>query len=70
MKARPACPACKKQMVFAPANPHRPFCSERCRLIDLQRWLAEDYTISEKIGAANEPDAGADPGRRYQKNPE
>jgi hypothetical protein len=27
------------------ANPYRPFCSERCRLVDLGRWLGEAYRI-------------------------
>jgi len=27
-------------------NPYRPFCSERCRLIDLDNWLSERYRIS------------------------
>jgi endogenous inhibitor of DNA gyrase (YacG/DUF329 family) len=26
-------------------NPHRPFCSERCKLADLGRWLSEDYRL-------------------------
>jgi endogenous inhibitor of DNA gyrase (YacG/DUF329 family) len=32
-------------------NPFRPFCSERCRLIDLDNWLSERYRIA---GAAEE----------------
>ena len=27
-----------------------PFCSERCRLVDLSRWLDEDYRIPDKPG--------------------
>jgi len=30
-------------------NPHRPFCSVRCRQVDLGRWLAEDYVVSEPL---------------------
>ncbi len=26
-------------------NPHRPFCSERCRMIDLGAWVAEEYAV-------------------------
>jgi endogenous inhibitor of DNA gyrase (YacG/DUF329 family) len=39
-----ACPQCKKQVAWAD-NPFRPFCSERCRLVDLGAWLDEKYTI-------------------------
>jgi endogenous inhibitor of DNA gyrase (YacG/DUF329 family) len=27
-------------------NPHRPFCSERCRLVDLGRWATESYRLA------------------------
>ena len=39
------CPICERE--FDPASPTsaRPFCSERCRLIDLGRWLGEDYAV-------------------------
>jgi len=29
--------------------PHFPFCSERCRLVDLDRWFTEEYRISEPL---------------------
>ena len=67
MKAGPACPGCKQPVKSGPVNPYRPFCSERCRLLDLQRWLAEDYTIHEKTGAdaTDEPGATQDPDLQY-----
>jgi len=38
------CPICEKQ--FDPAqSPAMPFCSERCRQIDLGRWLRESYSV-------------------------
>ena len=38
------CPICKKE--FDPTqSPALPFCSERCRTIDLGRWLGETYTL-------------------------
>ncbi len=40
-----ACPTCKKKIPYSTDNPFRPFCSERCRQIDLGAWLEEDYTI-------------------------
>ena len=39
------CPVCKKDV--DPANPEFPFCSGRCRTIDLGNWSAEKYVISE-----------------------
>jgi endogenous inhibitor of DNA gyrase (YacG/DUF329 family) len=38
------CPICKKETTWED-NPFRPFCSERCRLIDLGKWASEDYRI-------------------------
>lgn len=39
------CPACKKKTTWE-ENPWRPFCSERCKLIDLGKWASEDYRVS------------------------
>lgn len=42
---RLACPTCGQKIIWDPANPWRPFCSERCRLIDLGEWLSEERRI-------------------------
>jgi len=39
------CPVCKKEVQIGDAE--FPFCSERCRIIDLGNWAAEKYVISE-----------------------
>jgi endogenous inhibitor of DNA gyrase (YacG/DUF329 family) len=39
------CPICGKLTKWKD-NPDRPFCSERCRIIDLGRWAAEEYSVS------------------------
>lgn len=39
------CPHCRKPTPFAPANPWRPFCSERCRSLDLGAWASEEYRM-------------------------
>ena len=39
------CPICKKDAPYQ-GNPFRPFCSERCKLLDLDNWLSERYRIS------------------------
>jgi endogenous inhibitor of DNA gyrase (YacG/DUF329 family) len=41
------CPICRKTVEFT--NPELPFCSERCRLIDLGKWAAEEYVISTPL---------------------
>jgi uncharacterized protein len=38
------CPTCRREIDWASA-PFRPFCSERCRLIDLGAWLSEQRAI-------------------------
>jgi uncharacterized protein len=42
------CPACGKPAVYADSNPWRPFCSERCRTVDLGAWAAERYRVPVK----------------------
>ncbi|HWV38822.1 MAG TPA: DNA gyrase inhibitor YacG [Vulgatibacter sp.] len=39
------CPACGKPAGRRPENPYDPFCSERCRLLDLGRWFDESYRV-------------------------
>lgn len=39
------CPTCESETLFSPENAFRPFCSERCRLIDLGEWFAETNAI-------------------------
>jgi len=51
-----ACPNCSNFSEFAPTNPFRPFCSERCKLIDLGLWASEQYAIPEAIKMDEIPD--------------
>lgn len=39
------CPQCGKSAEWSSANPYRPFCSERCKMIDLGAWATESYRI-------------------------
>ena len=41
------CPYCGKIVVWDTSNPYRPFCSERCKLIDLGQWATESYRIPD-----------------------
>ncbi|WP_418316731.1 DNA gyrase inhibitor YacG [Piscinibacter sakaiensis] len=50
------CPCCKGPSRYASDNPYRPFCSERCRKVDLGAWASERF----RVGA--EPAEGADDG--------
>lgn len=43
---RVRCPACGGDSVFAPINPYRPFCSERCKQLDLGAWANEDFRVA------------------------
>ena len=40
-----SCPTCKEETLYRADNPFRPFCSERCRLIDLGEWADEGHRI-------------------------
>ena len=39
------CPQCGAQVVWSGENSYRPFCSERCKLIDLGQWATGGYRI-------------------------
>lgn len=51
---RVRCPVCSESVEWGPQSPFRPFCSERCRKIDLGAWAAEEYRVPE---VAPSPDA-------------
>lgn len=54
------CPRCGLFCIYSTDNPFRPFCSERCRVIDLGAWANESYKIP--VQAQNNPDENiADP---------
>ena len=49
MSQKIKCPRCGKPTSFSSKeNPFRPFCSERCQLIDLGAWASEDYKVPTK----------------------
>lgn len=45
MKKTIKCPECGKSTEYSSANEYRPFCSQRCRLIDLGEWIEGNYRI-------------------------
>jgi hypothetical protein len=44
MHGTPRCPICRKPARWH-GNPYRPFCSDRCRRLDLGNWASERYSI-------------------------
>ena len=57
MTKKPAvvtCPQCGKEVVWNSDNPFRPFCSERCKLIDLGQWATESYRIPQAESGTEE----------------
>lgn len=46
------CPTCGKEIEYRQDNPWRPFCSERCKLIDLGEWASDSYVIPGEPGSA------------------
>jgi len=49
------CPVCKNKTTWE-ENPWRPFCSERCKLLDFGKWVSEEYKIAgaQKYGDQGE----------------
>jgi uncharacterized protein len=42
------CPHCGKEHQWDTGNRFRPFCSERCKMIDLGRWANEEYRVEHR----------------------
>lgn len=59
MTQRAPCPQCRRPAVLGPDNPWRPFCSERCKLIDLGEWVEGERRIpgDEPAPPADDEDA-------------
>ena len=60
------CPRCGALADFEPRNKWRPFCSERCKMIDLGDWAAERYRVAtrekpEETGSDQDYSEGAEP---------
>ncbi|MBI5721754.1 MAG: DNA gyrase inhibitor YacG [Burkholderiales bacterium] len=64
MNAPPAprlvpCPTCGTPSPFAPSNRWRPFCSERCRSVDLGAWASERFRVPAESPEESPPDSPA-----------
>ncbi len=67
MKKRFRCPTCKKEGDWL-AGPYGPFCSRRCKLVDLGKWLGEEHVLSQPLRPKDLE--GADAVRREVDPPE
>ena len=45
MSKKVNCPQCKKEIEYSPQNKFRPFCSNRCQLLDLGEWASNKYAV-------------------------
>ena len=57
------CPTCKQKTEWQD-NPYRPFCSERCKLIDLGAWASEAYKIESRL----DDESGQEPSEKEITN--
>ena len=57
------CPTCKRAVPWGPESTFRPFCSERCRLIDLGAWFSGERAIPADQAPDHEPWADSDDDR-------
>ena len=53
------CPICRK--VVPSSSAYLPFCSERCKLIDLGNWASEKYVISRPLAPSEEVEENQQP---------
>ena len=61
-KRRVACPTCGTLAEWDPANRYRPFCSERCKMIDLGAWATESYRVPVAEDEENKSDENSQGG--------
>jgi uncharacterized protein len=59
------CPICRNPVQWQD-NPYRPFCSERCKMIDLDHWLSERYRIPVTSENDEDPEPGPASGTEDQ----
>jgi endogenous inhibitor of DNA gyrase (YacG/DUF329 family) len=62
MAAVARCSICNKPVLARSQNPMFPFCSERCRFVDLGKWLGEEYRVPDQTPDDQEDEAPHAPG--------
>jgi endogenous inhibitor of DNA gyrase (YacG/DUF329 family) len=61
-----SCPTCGRALEWATA-PYRPFCSERCSLVDLGAWFSEQRSIPGESAPASQEPVPAEPPAKPQR---
>ncbi|AKQ65559.1 hypothetical protein A176_002471 [Myxococcus hansupus] len=54
------CPICQKPVAPRGTNTAFPFCSKRCRAVDLGRWLGEEYRVPDRQADEQEDEVPSD----------
>ncbi len=49
------CPGCGEDTYYSPRNPYRPFCSARCKGLDLGAWASETFRVAADAPPDGEP---------------
>ena len=65
MKKTIKCPECGKTTEYSPENEYRPFCSKRCRLIDLGEWIDGKYKINSEESYQNSQPLQGEPDTKH-----
>ena len=55
------CPSCGGDSIYATSNPFRPFCSARCKNVDLGAWASESFRMPINSNAEDQPLEDAPP---------
>jgi hypothetical protein len=55
------CPRCGALSKYSEANQWRPFCSERCRMIDLGKWASDEYRLPGEKKPPDDNDSSSKP---------
>lgn len=51
-----SCPQCGRPTPWNASNAYRPFCSERCKMVDLGQWASEAYRIATAETDSDQPE--------------
>jgi endogenous inhibitor of DNA gyrase (YacG/DUF329 family) len=57
---RVRCPTCQRELEWSEASLWRPFCSERCKMVDLGAWFSEARSIAGEVQDPTAGDTGGD----------
>ena len=64
------CPTCARPLEWSASSPWRPFCSERCKLIDLGAWISEQHSIPGEPLPADDTDSSGANDTTFLNRPE